>query len=255
MTTPQIPIVDLPEDDCTRSFGVLTVQKAAQRIALPLEKVDIDARVAGQIAEVTVLQSFRNEHQEALEAVYIFPLSGGSAVSSFEMKVGSRLLRGKVEERAHARQQYENAIQDGKRAALLEQERDDVFTLQVGNILPGEHVEIKITYSERLPFFENGTTEIRLPMVVAPRYVPGSPLDSSGVGDGIEEDTDIVPDASRISPPRLAKGFDPKVGLNIQVELLSDGPIRELSCSQHATRTSNSGGNRLLFRFPGPTNY
>ena len=105
MTTPQIPIVDLPEKDCTRSYGVLTVQKAAERIALPLEKVNIHARVAGQIAEVTVLQSFRNEHQEALEAVYIFPLSGGSAVSGFEMKVGSRLLRGKVEERAQARQQ------------------------------------------------------------------------------------------------------------------------------------------------------
>ena len=128
---------------------------------------------------------------------------------------------------------------------MLEQERDDVFTLQVGNIIPGEHVEITITYSERLPFFENGTTEIRLPMVVAPRYVPGNPLDSCEVGDGIEEDTDIVPDASRISPPRLAKGFDPKVGLNIQVELLSDAAIRELSCSQHATRTSNSGGNGI----------
>jgi Ca-activated chloride channel family protein len=239
MTTPQIPIVDLPEEDYSRSCGVLTALRAAHPVALPLEKVDIQARVVGQIAEVIVQQTFRNEHSEALEAVYIFPLSGGSAVSGFEMRVGSRILRGQVEERAQARQQYQDALQAGKRSALLEQERDDVFTLQVGNIPPGEQVEIKITYSERLSFFENGTTELRLPTVVAPRYVPGRPLDSCDVGDGIEEDTDIVPDASRISPPRLAKGFDPKVGLNIQVELLADG-IRELSCSQHATRTSTS---------------
>jgi Ca-activated chloride channel family protein len=224
---------------------VLTAQKAAQRIALPLQKVNIQAKVLGQVAEVTITQTFRNLHQEALEAVYIFPLSGGSAVSSFEMKVGDRVLRGQVEERTQARQHYQNALQEGKRAALLEQERDDVFTVQVGNIPPDEEIEIKITYSERLAFFENGATEIHLPMVVAPRYVPGNPLDSCDVGDGIEEDTDIVPDASRISPPRLAKGFDPKVGLNIEVELLSDMPIHELACSQHATRTSNSENGRI----------
>ncbi|HSE42059.1 MAG TPA: VIT domain-containing protein, partial [Acidobacteriota bacterium] len=245
MTTPQLPMVDIPEKDCTRSYGVLTAQKAAQRIALPLQNVNIQARVLAQIAEVTVSQTFRNQHEDALEAVYIFPLSGGSAVSSFEMKVGDRLLRGQVEERTQARKHYENALQEGKRSALLEQERDDVFTVQVGNIPPDEEVEIKITYSERLSFFENGTTEIRLPIVVAPRYVPGTPLDSCDVGDGIEEDTNIVPDASRISPPRLAKGFDPKVGLNIEVELLSDTRIHELECSQHATHTSNSENGRI----------
>src|SRR5262245_51244467 len=219
---PSIPIIDLPEETCTRSYGILTVSKAAQRVVLPLEKVDLRAKVAGQVAEVKILQTFHNPYQEALEAVYIFPISGGSAVSNFQMKIGSRTLRGVIEERAEARRQYQKALEEGKRAGLLEQERDDVFTIQVGNLPPNEEVTVEITYSERLPFFENGNTELRLPLVVAPRYIPGNTLDECSVGDGIEDDTDIVPDASKISPPRLAAGFDPNLGLKIEVQLLSE---------------------------------
>ncbi|MGV8123190.1 MAG: VIT domain-containing protein [Candidatus Xenobiia bacterium LiM19] len=170
---------------------------------------------------------------------------GGAAVSSFEMQIKDRIIKGIVEERAEARRQYRQALEEGKRAALLEKERDDVFTVQVGNLPPGEEVTIRLTYSERLPFFEDGTTEIRLPLVVAPRYIPGSPLGRDQVGQGVEQDTDAVPDASRITPPRLAEGMDPKVGLAIKVELLPDGTaggLADLSCSQHATRTSMQSG-------------
>ena len=161
------------------------------------------------------------------------------------MKVGSRILRGKVEERAQARQQYENAYARREKDLRCWNRNGMMFSqFKLATYFLVNMLKSRITYSERLPFFENGTTEIRLPMVVAPRYIPGNPLDSCEVGDGIEEDTDIVPDASRISPPRLAKGFDPKVGLKIQVELLRCR-IRELSCSQHATRTSNSGRNGI----------
>ncbi|MBM3466002.1 MAG: VWA domain-containing protein, partial [Armatimonadetes bacterium] len=125
----------------------------------------------------------------------------------------------------------------GRRAALLEKERDDVFTASVGNLPPGEEVKLVIKWSERLPFFEDGTTEVRLPMVVAPRYIPGIALDRAGVGTGIEEDTDAVPDASRITPPRLAPGLDPKVSLSIAVEVLGGG-LEDMRCSQHATRLS-----------------
>jgi Ca-activated chloride channel family protein len=242
---PLIPIVDVPEE---RSYGILTVLKDAQRIVLPLAKVDVRAKVAGQVAEVKILQTFRNPYHEALEAIYIFPISGGSAVSNFEMKIGSRTLRGVIEERAEARRQYQQALEEGKRAGLLEQERDDVFTIQVGNLPPNEEVTIEITYSERLPFFENGNTELRLPLVVAPRYIPGNAVDECSVGDGIEHDTDIVPDASKISPPRLCAGFDPNVGLKIEVQLLNK--VSDLFCSQHATRTNETldGTSILLAR-------
>ena len=225
---PSIPIIDLPEEECTRSYGILTVSKAAQRVVLPLTRVDLRAKVAGQVAEVKILQTFRNSYQEPMEAVYIFPISGGSAVSNFQMKIGSRTLHGVIEERAEARRQYQKALEEGKRAGLLEQERDDVFTIQVGNLPPNEEITVEITYSESLPFFEDGNTELRLPLVVAPRYIPGNTIDECSVGDGIEHDTDIVPDASKISPPRLCAGFDPNVGLKIEVQLLNE--VSNLFC-------------------------
>ncbi len=234
-----VTLLDGPGAERTRGVGILEVLKATEKVALPLAKVDITASVADRVAEVTVTQTFRNPHTEALEAVYIFPLAGGCAVSDFVMKVGKRTIKGICKERGEARATYQRALNEGKRAALLEMERDDVFTVQVGNLPPGEEVTVIITYSERLPFFENGSTELRLPLVVAPRYIAGQPLDRPPVGDGTGMDTNKVPDGSRITPPRLADGFDPQTALNINVTL--DDELDDLACSQHATRTSMGG--------------
>lgn len=225
-------------EDRARAFGTLCVTKDERRARLPLTGVRVSARVADRVAEISMEQKFRNPFTEALEAVYIFPLPGGSAVSAFELKVGGRVIKGVVKERGEARRTYTEAIQQGKRAALLEQDRDDVFTVQVGNLPPGEEVSVRIVTSERLPFFEDGTTELRLPLVVAPRYIPGHALPRDPVGDGVEWDTDQVPDASRITPPRLAPGFDPKVALGIEVEIAA-GVLSELACSQHAVKMGN----------------
>src|SRR5207248_9828978 len=107
--------------------------------------------------------------------------------------VGQRVVRGKIEERGEARKQYAEALQQGKRAALLEQERDDVFTVQVGNITPGDAIVVRLTYSERLPFFEDGRTELRLPLVVAPRYVGGEELPREQAGHGVVPDPTTGP--------------------------------------------------------------
>ena len=185
MASPNIhlPLLDLSQG-LDRQLGSLLLSRGTETISLPLASVDIGARVINRVAQVTVKQVFRNNLSEHLEAVYIFPLAPGSAIFSFDMKVGDRVIKGVVQERAEARRQYQQALQDGKRAALMEQERDDVFTVQVGNLPPGEEVTIEISYSERLPFFENGSSELRLPLVVAPRYIPGSALDRESVGDG-----------------------------------------------------------------------
>ena len=242
MTTAiHIPIVEVPADP-RRRLGLLEVTGPTGKVALPLAGVAIRARVVDRIAEIDVEQRFKNGFAEALEATYVFPLGGAAAVSSFEMRVAGRTVKGKVEERDEARREYVEALAAGKRAALLEQERNDVFTLQVGNIPPGEEATIRISYAERLSCFEDGEVELRLPLVVAPRYVGGEPLEREPVGSGIALDTDRVPDASRLTPPRLAPGFDPKVALSVEVELFRDSPeatFEGLSCSQHATRTSS----------------
>jgi Ca-activated chloride channel family protein len=250
-----LPLIDVLDAKRKCGVGTLTVERAAKRIFLPLKGIDIRARVVDRIAQVTVKEVFQNPYTDHLEAVYIFPLAGASAVSDFEMRVADRVIKGQVKERAEARREYARAIEEGKRAALLEQERDDVFTVQVGNLPPGEEITVVLTYSERLPYFEDGTTELRLPLVVAPRYIAGKALDRDQVGLGVELDTDAVPDASRITPPRLAEGFDPKVALSIAVELSLAGPsttqgasdgsaggLEDLSCSQHAVRTGIGHG-------------
>jgi Ca-activated chloride channel family protein len=225
-------------EDRTRALGSLCVTRDEKRARLPLAGVRISAWVADRVAEISMEQKFHNPFTEPLEAVYIFPLPGGSAVSAFELKVGGRVIKGVVKERDDARRTYTEAVQQGKRAALLEQDRDDVFTVQVGNLPPGEEVSVRLVTSERLPFFEDGTTELRLPLLVAPRYIPGRPLPRDPVGDGVEWDTDQVPDASRLTPPRLAPGFDPKVALGIEVEI-ADGLLSDLACSQHAVKMAN----------------
>ena len=239
----QLPLLDLPQG-CQRQLGSLLLSKGMETFSLPLASVAIAARVINSVAQVTVKQVFSNTFNEHLEAVYIFPLAPASAIFSFNMKVADRVIKGQVEERAEARRQYAQALSDGKRTALLEQERDDVFTVHVGNLPPGEEVTIEISYSERLPFFENGCSELRLPLVVAPRYIPGSPVDRGSVGDGSSVDTDLVRDASRISPPRLAQGVDPRTALKVKVEIMPDGDasFADLSCSQHATKMNMGQG-------------
>jgi Ca-activated chloride channel homolog len=244
-TTPgAVPLIDKISEAIAKKLGSIQVTQGDLKIDLPLASVDIHSQVVDRIATVQVRQSFTNPYTEFLEAVYIFPLSGGIAVNHFEMKVKDRIVVGDVEERQEARRQYTQALQEGKRAALLEQERDDVFTMQLGNLPPGETIEITLKYAERLPYFIQGTTELRLPTVVASRYIPGEPSDTQTVGHGVEVDTALVPDASRITPPRLAKGVDSGVRLSITVDLAVDSTssVSDLSCSQHATSTSIKPG-------------
>ncbi len=242
-----IPLFDPASEFAKRALGMLIAELGGVKKEMPLAAVDIQAKVADRISDVKVSQKFRNTFTDHLEAVYIFPLAHSAVVTSFEMRVGSRVVKGEVKERKQARQDYQAAIQQGKRSALMEQERDDVFTMQVGNIAPGEEVSVVITYSERLPFFEDGSCEIRLPLVVAPRYISGNALNRDSVGMGTVNDTDQVPDASRITPPRLVDGAKDNVQLSISVELLqsADGSfnVKDLSSSQHVVGTSLEDGS------------
>jgi Ca-activated chloride channel family protein len=241
--TKSLPLIESLTETESSGMGTLTVALGKHCIALPLQKVAIQASVAGFVSEVTMQQTFQNPYAEPLEAVYIFPLAGSAAIHRFDLKVGGRTIRGIVKAREEARRDYERALDQGKRAGLLEKERDDVFTIQVGNLPPGEEVEVLLQYSESLPFLDSGTTELRIPLVVAPRYIPGNPLPRGEVGDGVENDTDLVPDASRIAPPRLAHGSNPGISLSIGVDILNlTTGVADLCCSQHAVQTQSKNG-------------
>src|SRR6266496_4044345 len=171
----------------------------------PLRHTDVRAEISGFLSRVVLTQEFENPFKEKIEAVYTFPLPQNAAVDDMTMTVGDRTVRGKILRREEAQAVYEAAKKGGQVASLLDQERPNIFTQSVANIMPGEQVKIIISYIETLKY-EDGSYEFVFPMVVGPRYVPGSATATQGnpqgntEGNGFAPNTDRVPDASRITP-------------------------------------------------------
>ena len=139
----------------------------------PLKHTDVKAQISGFISRVTLTQTYRNDYETKIEAVYTFPMSHRAAVDRMIMTVGDRVVVGEVKERELARQIYEAARSQGYVASLLEQERPNIFTQSIANIEPGAEVVVEISYVELLQS-RDGTYSFNFPMVVGPRYIPGS---------------------------------------------------------------------------------
>lgn len=252
-----LPILAESEDRaaerCERGVGTL----ATARGNLPLRRLSVQARLEGLAATTTVRQTFVNPAipgdiaGDALEATYIFPLPDRAAVTRFELRVGQRLIEGTLRERAAARQEYDLAIQAGHRAAIAEEDRADVFTVRVGNILPGEEAEVSLELTGPVAC-DDGEGTFQFPLVVAPRYIPGAPLPGMSVGDGTSPDTNAVPDASRITPPVLLPGFPNPVELQLSVEIDPAGlPLSDFRSTLHAVVEESSEGVRKILIHPG----
>lgn len=196
-------LIALPKG--ARADGVLYVPGEGGKEAreFPLKRTEVRAEVAGGIVSASVTQTFANPYNERLEAVYVFPLPNHAAVDDMEMRAGGRVIKAQIARRAEARATYQRALSNGQRAALLEQERPNIFTFSVGNIDPGGEIEVKTHYFE-LAKYDAGSFEVSVPMTVGPRYIPGAPLGGPPSGAGVRADTDRVPDASRISPAYAA---------------------------------------------------
>jgi Ca-activated chloride channel family protein len=186
----------------------------------PLKHTDVKAEISGFLSRVVVTQEFENPFKDKIEAVYTFPLPQNAAVDDMTMRVGDRTVRGRIKRREEARAVYEAARASGHVASLLDQERPNIFTQSVANILPGEQVKITISYVETLKY-EDGSYQFVFPMVVGPRYIPGSPTGKQG--GGWSPDTDRVPDASRITPPVAPEGK--RAGHDISIEVALDAGV------------------------------
>jgi Ca-activated chloride channel family protein len=222
-----------------------------QRGFCPLRHTDVRAEVTGFLARVNVTQEFENPFDEKIEAVYTFPLPQSAAVDDMTLKVGARTVKGKIMRREQAQAVYEAARTAGQVASLLDQERPNVFTQSVANIMPGERVTVIISYVETLKY-EAGTYEFSFPTVVGPRYVPGSPkqgsADAQRKGGGTAPDTDKVPDASRVTPPVAPKGTRAGHDISIEVSLDAGLPIEELKSSSHEVEIERPAPARARVR-------
>ncbi len=130
-----------------------------------------DVKLSGMMAQVTLTQSFRNHTDDWQEGVYLFPLPENAAVNHMEMRIGERKIVGKIKEKQHARNIYQQAKKSGKHAALTEQQRPNLFTQRVANIPPKEEIEISITYIHSV-HYAAGEFSWRMPMTITPRFFP-----------------------------------------------------------------------------------
>jgi Ca-activated chloride channel family protein len=223
--------VDKPQTPTPGSLQVVDTSGKPKSFC-PLKHTDVHADIAGFLARVNVTQEFENPFTDKIEAVYTFPLPQAAAVDDMTLKVGERTVRGKILRREEAQMVYEAARNAGQVAGLLDQERPNIFTQSVANIMPGERVIITISYVETLKY-EGGTYEFSFPMVVGPRYVPGGATAQPQKGGGTMPDTDRVPDASRISPPVMPEGMRAGHDISIDVALDAGVVVDELKSVTH----------------------
>lgn len=147
---------------------------SASGAALPLEDVAVDARLHDLVAEVDLTQTYRNDEPTNIEAVYTFPLPLDAVLLELEVILGERVLRGAVVEKKAAEASYENAIADGDSAVMLEEAEPGLYTVSVGNVLPGERIKVRLRYGLALRW-SGDTVRFAMPTTVAPRY-GASPL-------------------------------------------------------------------------------
>lgn len=207
-------------------------------LAAPTQETEVRISVRGFVAETVVKQRFYNPGDDWLEGVYVFPLPTRAAVHAMQLVVGDTIIVGQIRERSAAKKVYQKAKKAGKKASLVEQERPNIFTTSVANIGPGDEVEVILEYQESLTY-DSGRYELRFPMVVGPRYIPGSPVGGSP-GSGVFADTDQVPDASRITPPLIHADHGPINPITLAVELDAGFPLQRLDCTSHTTRISST---------------
>jgi Ca-activated chloride channel family protein len=225
LITPCIHITELPDP---RGLGGLVGLAARGEQVLPLKEVKARARIVGAFCRTVIEQRFENTLDVPMEAVHIFPLPPDGAVVEMELSAGEVTVRAECKEKKEAEAVFAEARSAGHRAGLLTAERADVHTLRVTNLPPKSEVRVRIVVIEQLDAVD-GRFKWRFPTVVAPRFMPGSAVGHEG--SGVAADTDIVPDASRISPPiRLGGG----VKLDLEVEI--EGAVSALESALHAVR-------------------
>ena len=207
----------------------------------PLKHTDVKASVAGYVTRVNVKQTFHNPYKNKIEAIYTFPLPENAAVDEMTMKIGSRIIKGNIKKKEEAKEIYEAARAAGHVASLLDQERPNIFTQSVANIEPGETVEIEIKYVDLLAY-ESGSYSFNFPTVVGPRFNPGTQTVGK-TGRGRDEDTDQVPDASKITPQIAPKGERAGHDISISLDIDAGVPINAISSKLHEVQNKIQGNS------------
>ena len=185
---------------------------------LPLISTKVQVSIIGVIADVTIQQRYKNAGSSPIESKYIFPASTKAAVYNLKMIIGNRVLTAVIKEKEQAQKEYEEAISQGHTATLLEQKRSNVLQMRVGNIMPGDTIDIVLQYTELITPV-GGVYEFVYPTVVGPRYFSQSTSDAK--------------DSTWVEIPYTHEGKAPKSIFNINVTVDGGMPVSAIHSPSH----------------------
>lgn len=228
------PAQEVEDENKTLSPFFFVKSDDADLEQLPLKSTSAEVNIAGVIADVKITQLYRNAGKRPLEAVYIFPASTRAAVYGMKMTIGERTIVAKIGRREEARREYQQALAEGKSASLLEQQRPNVFQMNVGNLLPGDEIKVELSYTELLVPAE-GIYEFVHPTVVGPRY-------------SSQPEATAPASEQWIKNPYFKQGEAPSYTFDIAVNLAAGMPIQEVFCTSHKVNVVYDGPARATLK-------
>ncbi len=197
-------------------FKIISDYEGAE--SMPLRSTSAEVNISGVVADVEISQVYENTGAFPIEAVYVFPASSRAAVYDMEMRLDGRVIEAVIQRKEEAKATYAAAKQEGKRTSLLEQDRPNVFTMSVANIIPGDQIEVILRYTETI-IPVAGVYEFVYPTVVGPRYT------------GEQEGKKAVAQAVGYTP----EGSDPTYDFDIDFQVNAGLPIQDITCNTHRT--------------------
>jgi len=239
MARPGAAVGESPEQTLSPYFLVENGDPAIDQ--LPLAETKAQVHIAGVIADVLVTQVYTNKGSRPINARYVFPASTRAAVHGMTLQVGDVRIRAKIREKQQAKQEFETAKKEGKSAALLEQERPNVFSMAVANVMPGDDIHVELHYSELL-IPTDGTYEFVYPTVVGPRY-------------STKFESTAAEDDKWVKNSYTHQGEAPTYAFGIETSISAGMPIEELACTSHRTHVDWQGMSEAKVELdPGETN-
>lgn len=230
------------EDEDSISAPYFIVESSDSSVdRFPLKGTDVTVNINGMIAEIFVNQTYANEGENPINARYVFPASSDVTVHGMTMQIGNHMVTARIKEREEAKQEFEQAKSEGKSASLLEEQRPNVFTMDVANIMPGDTAKIELHYTQLITPCE-GTYEFVFPTVVGPRYMSASE-------DASDDHNHFV------GTPYLPDGKTPNNTYNITVNLSTGVPITDLGCKSHEINIVKNGESSAQVTLANPEDY
>jgi len=227
--------------------SLLAVDAQGKTGQCPLKHTEVKTEISGFLARTVVTQQFENPFPDKIEAVYTFPLPAAAAVDDMTIVVGDRTVKGKIMRREDAQATYDAARSRGQVAALLNQQRPNVFTQAVANILPSQKINVTISYVETLQYDE-GSYEWSFPMVVAQRYTPAADSAAPQPAEGDAAPGEALLDAAQISPPVMPEGQRAGHDISIEVNIDAGVPLVSFQSRTHEIEALQPNSEKAIVR-------